>query len=293
MGYNLEHFEKDSITYFSGEITGLIKDQNLILDFLKEYLLATNGQIQRTNADCFIQLATKIRLNLEAVNDLLPKLYGDYRFKTGVNLIYRSVVDDVLNFFYLATFLLNNDADQVSLGNELIILHKEFLLSAIKGIDAQIGHDKFIHEMLGMEPPAEEEFLEELMSANPEIYSNGKVKTSLEIRSSSHEDFRNALQDVKGPFMSESRKIKHLEQFGHGPVGLALEELFKYFSQYQHYSPKTHEFILTSIDLDLAMYRKCIFQVLHFLDAALKIIIVENNEYFSSLYRDQISKMND
>lgn len=289
MNYNLTHFEKDSIEHFNAEILRLINDQQSVLDFLRNYLVATNGLGQRTNADCFIQLAIKIRLNLEAVNVLLPMLRDDYRFKTSVNLLYRSIIDDILNFFYLATFLLSNDPDQISLGNELSIMHKEFLLSAIKGIEAQQKHDKFMNEMLQLDPPAEEDFMVDLIAANPEIYVNGKAKTSSELRGTSHVDFRQALKDANKLFMSEARKISHLEYMGHGNVGVALEELFKYFSQYQHFSPKTHDFILSDIELDIAMYRKSFFQVLHLIDAGQKIITVNHPDHFKSYYKEMVS----
>jgi hypothetical protein len=289
MNYNLAHFEKDSTEHFNAEILRLINDQESVLDFLRDYLVATNGLNQRTNAECFIQLAVKIRLNLEAVNVLLPMLLNDYRFKTSVNLLYRSIIDDTLNFFYLATFLLSNDPDQISLGNELSILHKEFILSAIKGIEAQQKHDRFMHEMLQLDPPTEEDFMVDLIAANPEIYVNGKVKKPAELRATSHVDFQKSLKDAEKPFMSEARKIKHLEHMGHGKVGVALEELFKYFSQYQHFSPKTHDFILSDIALDIAMYRKSFFQVLHLIDAGQKIIKVNDPDHFKSYYKEMVS----
>ena len=291
MNYNLEHFEKDLVENFNVEILNLIKDQDAVLEFLRDFLVATNDNKQRTNADCFVQLLIKIRLNLESINALLPKLLEDYRFKTGINLLYRCVVDDIINFFYLATFLLKNDPDQVSLGNELTILHGEFLSSAIKGIEAQQKHDRYMHEMLQMEPPVKEDFMAELMSANPEIYENGKAKTRLQLRATSQANFQRALKDDKGAFMTEAKKIKHLQQMDHAPVSFALEELFKYFSQYQHFSPKTHEFILSSIDLDIAMYRKSIFQVLHLIDAGMKIIAVKDLDHHEKSYKEMISQM--
>lgn len=286
MNYNSKYFPPDQVAAAKLEISRLIQNQRHLLDFLGEFLEATNGCIQISNCDCFIELAIKIRLNIEAANDLLPKLYDDYRFKTSINLIYRSIVDDLISVFYLGGFVLKNDPEQGSLKNELLILHKEFLNGSSEGIEADNEHLVYIYEMLEQPVPLIEDFRAEIIRENPELYENGTQKNNKKLRETSHQDFQELLKETNGAgFITESKKLKFIA-LREPQLSNALTGLFKYLSQYQHYSPKMHQFVLSDADLDIQSYKRCLLQVSHMLDTLLQFIVVRDADRFKQYFKD-------
>lgn len=146
MTYNEFFFEDATVRKLNNEIEILIAKQLKVLDFIKKFLLSTNGKIQKSNCYCFLDLAVKTRFNLEIINESLKKLLVDYRFKTSINILYRSIIDDLINASYLAIFLLKDDSEQISLGNELKILHKEFLQSARDTLEAETNFTSFLQD---------------------------------------------------------------------------------------------------------------------------------------------------
>ena len=286
MNYNSEYFPPDQVAAANMEISRLIQNQRHLLDFLREFLEATNGCNQISNCDCFIELVIKIRLNIEAANDLLPKLYNDYRFKTSINLIYRSIVDDLISVFYLGGFVLKNDPEQVSLKNELLILHKEFLNGSSEGIEADNEHLVYIHEMLEQPVPPIEDFRGEIIRDNPELYENETQKNNKKLRETSHPEFQELLKDTNGAgFISESRKLKFIA-LREPQLSNALTGLFKYLSQYQHYSPKMHQFVLSDADLDIQTYKRSLLQILQMVDTLLQFIVVRDAHRFKQYFKD-------
>lgn len=291
MSYNTEHFPPRQVSAADLEVDRLIHKQNHLLDFLREFLVATNGVDQLRNCYCFVELAVKVRLNMEAANDLLAKLKEDYRFKTSVNLIYRSIIDDLISMFYLSGFVLKDDAMQVSLANELSILHKEFLSGSTKGIDADNAHLAYIHEMLNEPPPKIGDFRQEIIAENPELFENGLMKNNKKLRETSHPVFKELLKDTNGAgFITEAKKLDFIAQ-REPNLAQALTGLFKYLSQYQHYSPKMHEFVLSDADLDIQTYKKCLVQVLHMVDVLLQFIVLNDPEYFKIYFKEMMAVM--
>ncbi|RYE37022.1 MAG: hypothetical protein EOP42_01170 [Sphingobacteriaceae bacterium] len=135
MSYNKTFFEPQLNERLHKKLDSLLLWQNHSLDFLIDYLVASNGQQQLKHCECFLQLLAKIRFNLEGVNKVLPLLYDDYRFKTSVNVIYRTIIDDIINSYYLFGTVNLADNEQLALTNELNILHKEFLISNLSSIN--------------------------------------------------------------------------------------------------------------------------------------------------------------
>lgn len=288
MSYNSEQFSAEQVTSADQQISNLIQKQNHLLDFLRDFLMSASGMEQLKNCYCFVELAVKVRLNLEAANDLLPKLYDDYRFKTSINLIYRSIIDDLIGIFYLGGFVLKDDLEQMTLANELAILHKEFLGSSSKGIDADNEHLLFIHEMLNEPLPEIEDFRQEIIRENPDLHVDGKLKNNKQLRETSHPSFKEALKNTNGSsFITEAKKLEFIA-LREAHLALALTGLFKYLSQFQHYSPKMHDFVLSDADLDIQNYNKCVFQVLHMLDMYLKFIVVDDPERFKTYFKELV-----
>jgi hypothetical protein len=291
MSYNAEHFPPEQVSAANLELDGLIQEQNHLLDFLREFLMATNGVDQLANCYCFVELTVKVRLNMEVANDLLPKLQEDYRFKTSINLIYRSIIDDLISMFYLSGFVLKDDAKQIPLSNELAILHKEFLSSSTKGIDADNAHLEYIHEMLNESPPQISDFRQGIIAENPELFENGMMKNNKTLRETSNPIFQELLKDTNGAgFITEAKKLDFIAE-REPNLAQALTGLFKYLSRYQHYSPKMHEFVLSDADLDIQTYKKCLVQVLHMVDVLLQFIVLNDPQYFISYFKEMMAVM--
>lgn len=286
MNYNTKMFSRELVLASNLKINRLIQKQKHLLDFLKDFLMATNQVDQIENCYCFVELTIKIRLNLEVANDLLPKLNDDYRFKTSINLVYRSIIDDMINAFYLSGFVLKDDDRQVSLANELKILHKEFLNSSSKGIEADNEHLLFIYDALNKTPPKFEDFRQEIMNDNPELFENGELKNNKKLRQTSNPILQELLKDTGGAkFITEEKKLEFIAQ-RYSNIAPALKGLFKYLSQFQHYSPKMHEIVLSDAELDIETYNRCLFQILHLVDFFLNFIVLNDPEHFKRYFKE-------
>lgn len=275
MTYNERHFSAELNQDLNGKLDGLLLWQNHVLEFVKKYLVASNEQVQLTNCNSFLQLLAKIRFNLEAVNELLPFLYRDYRFKTSINVLYRAIIDDVINSYYLFCTVALADPDQHALTNELTIFHKEFVLSSIKGINSEREFEKFVDDLKEIEPTPDIDVENEFKNANPDLFtSKGTWKKNNEIRSTTSPYFTNLYNQGGGNtngFISEAKKIEFIKARG-VVTHDNLTALFKYLSQYQHFSPKAHQLLNSHIEYDIAMYQRCLGEVVMLLDQLLQVV---------------------
>ena len=175
-------------------LDSVIENEKELLDLLKRFLLSANNQIQKEGFKSLLHLIVKIRLNIESVNLITPLLKGDYRFKTSINLLYRSLIDDNINFLYLLGFVVPSSDNQISLTNELSILHRDFVESFEVILNAQAKINKKSNEHLN------ENFYEEidetfsrgeLIKKHSEIFNltANKWKTNSEIRETSNPYF--------------------------------------------------------------------------------------------------------
>lgn len=265
MGYNSFHFDQKLNALVSDNTNMVSKSESIVLECLKSFLLSCNGHQQTQNFDVFIQLIIKIRFNVESAGFLLPQLADDYRFKTSVNLLYRASLDDIINIYYLLGYVVVNNDSQVSLGNELDIMHRDFLKSAIKIIEGEIECEKYHCELQNIEyiPDSRQDgWKKKLIEANIHLYDQDKEnwKGNKDIRSSSLSIFKD-LFPTGNSFISESAKIEFIERKKFRRHFM-LTLLFKYFSQYQHFSPKMHQFLLTSAEKDLDFYHKMLLEIL-------------------------------
>lgn len=269
MTYNERHFSQELNAKLSHKLDLLILWQTHALDFQIKYLVAANEQVQLTNCSSFLQLLAKIRFNLEAVNNLLGLLYDDYRFKTSVNVIYRAIVDDIINSYYLFGTVALADPDQHALGNELTIFHKEFVLSSIKGINSEREFEKYIDELKEIESSLDIDIEDEFKKANPDLFTaSGGWKKNSEIRATTSPFFTGLFNQADGNskgFITEAKKLEFIKARGvvtHSNIAA----IFKYLSQFQHFSPKTHELLNSHIEYDIVIYQRCLGELIMLLD---------------------------
>lgn len=281
MNYNERFFEPELNERLSKKLGKLVLWQNHALDYLIDYLLASNGQKQLEHCECFLQLLAKIRFNIEAANTLLPMLYDDYRFKTSINVIYRTIIDDVINSYYLFGTINLKDKQQQALYNELNILHKEFLISSVTGIDSDREFEKFINGLKEVDSGADIDVKAEFMVANPELFNeNGNWKKNSDIRLTTLPYFINLFDqtnDSPKAFISESKKLEFIKKRGilthHN-----ITAIFKYLSQYQHFSPKAHDLLNSHIEYDIEIYQRCLGEVVMLLNQLLQFLELKGKD---------------
>jgi len=275
VNFNEYSFEKALLERLNATLSQQIDNQKEVLDLLIKLLMSTKGTVQLSGCQCFVDILAKIRFNIESSIKLSNELFEDFRFKASVNLLYRSIVDDVINGYYLLGTVALSDHEQRALNNELDIFHKEFLLSSLKAIDAEAEFTNYVNELCEKEPIEKIDISDDIKKDNPQLFNiNGKWKTNSEIRSTTPTFLVQLMnQPEKGfwGFISESKKIEFIKARGLGaPDNLTV--LFKYLSQFQHYSPKTHQLINSDIDYDLTVYEKCIDEVLLFLHQIIDVL---------------------
>lgn len=224
MSYNSVHFDKAIVENVDRKIRMISNCEELVLESVITFLKSTKSYEQAENFASFIHLIIKIRFNLEAAHRLLPLLQEDYRFKTSINLLYRSCLDDTINTYYLLGYVLTENATkkisavQTSLGNELDILHREFLKSACVIIESETESAKYYCELNGQEyvPQAgNETWKQELIDANSHLYNTDKNtwKNNKDIRLTSHPIFEQQFPDGNGK-VPDSSKIKFIKKKG-------------------------------------------------------------------------------
>lgn len=281
MSYNKTFFQADINLKLKSKLDLLLLWQKHVLDFLIKYIIAANGVQQLTNFNCFLQLLAKIRFNLEATNALIPFLYDDYRFKTSINLLYRSIIDDVINAYYLFGTVALGDPDQQALTNELLILHKEFLLSSIKLVNHDREFEKFIDNIKQIASTPDIDVENEVKIENPELFnSKGEWKTNREIRSTTNSYFINLFnQDDRHAkiFITEGKKLEFVKSIG-VDTHHNIAAIFKYLSQYQHFSPRSHDLLNSHIEYDIEIYRRCLGEVTMLLNQLFKILELNNKD---------------
>lgn len=281
MSYNVHHFASEKLVALVKEIDLIILLQDETLEVLIEVLLASNSHEQPPHHEVFLNILAKIRLNLGSCVQIMPTLKDDYRFKVSTNLLYRAIIDDLINLYYLHGFVLTNDSEQHSLNNELSILHKEFLMGCETIIKSEAGFKHYLRKTFKNDeeeiPKAEtQSAITELRKANPEVYNRKEKrwKNGAEIRSSSHPVFQHRYPPDRG-FISESQKINFIKSSGFQRYDL-LSYLFKYFSQHQHFSPKMHTAMLADNDYDVTCYQVTLMELTCCLAILLRVLEVND-----------------
>lgn len=297
MNYNQAHFDTKVIENLNNKIDMIMQCETLVLDSIKTFLKSTKSFPQTENFTSFIHLIIKMRFNIDAAHQLLALLKGDYRFKTSINVLYRSSLDDTINIYYLLGFVLTDNPtkkiseNQTSLGNELDILHRDFLKSACKIIEAEIKSDKYYSKLNQMEyvpKPGTDGWMDEMIKANQHLYNTDKNtwKNNKEIRMTSSPIFNNKYPEGNNA-IPETSKIEFIQNKGF-ERSFQLTQLFKYFSQFQHFSPKMHDFLLTTPEHDLEYYHKMLVEILCVVFECDQILITENKQITKDIFNANI-----
>lgn len=275
--YNNKHFSDEVNLSLNQRLDNIIKYEQEILFLLKRFLLSANKQVQKEGFNSLLHLIVKIRLNIESVNLITPLLKEDYRFKTSINLIYRSLVDDNINLLYLLGFVVPSSDNQISLTNELSILHRDFVESFEVILNAQAKINKKSNEYLN------ENFYEEideafsrgeLIEKHSEIFNltANKWKTNSEIRETSNPYFSPFFKTQNSKkLISASKKIDFIRSSNYPNCDI-LVSLNKYFTQYFHFSPQMHDVVLNDIEFDLKCYLFTNIELLTTLGIANKVL---------------------
>lgn len=279
MTYNEKHFEPELNTKLIKKLKSLQQWQNQVLEYLIEYLVASNDQQQLKHCEAFLHLLAKIRFNLESANLLLPTMYDDYRFKTSINLIYRAIIDDIINSYYLFCTVALADPEQKALYNELNILHKEFIKSMIIGVNADREFEKFIDTIKEKISTPDIDVEAEFKMANPELVEEeGNWKKNRDIRLTTHPDFLPLFnQGNSNSIISETKKLEFIKNRG-VKTHHNIEALFKYLSQYQHFSPKAHDLLNTHIEFDIEIYQRSLGELVMLLNQLLAFLELKNKD---------------
>jgi hypothetical protein len=266
MTYN-EKYHSENQKLSQPKLQTLIQSQEITLDYLKNCLLATNGLVQLAECHCFINILSKVRINLEAVNSLIPFLFDDFRFKSSVNLVYRGIIDDLINIDYLLCFINFADPEQKALASELMIMHKDFIRSSKEMFEGELDFNNLKNRLHGLPENNIDRELEQLRLSNAELLDetdDTKYKKNIDLRQSGHPHFRQMLKeagDTSAHGTSESTKLKVVDSRGYEEAS-QLKFIFKYLTQFQHYSPKSIELIHNDIVMDIQAYQHTLGTIL-------------------------------
>ncbi|AMP98914.1 hypothetical protein AY601_2008 [Pedobacter cryoconitis] len=281
MNYNEYHFNSKQLAEMENEANKMIRNQQYIKEFLADFMDGTRSLEIPADYMTFLLLLFKIYFNLDVVAALLPALRTGVRQKISINLLFRSVMDDVINLYYLLGTVTRGSGRRISLKNELNVLHKEFLMSCEEIIRAEAkiqGYGYHDQHFKQSESPDVEATLLEMRGENPEVYDDGKneYRKNKDIRTTSLASLKPLFEmtDYAG-FLSEKQKVRFIAArgFSHSEM---FTYLFKYFSQYQYYSPKAHEFHLSDALLDLKCYRWALMEVLNSIGEINRILSLNN-----------------
>jgi hypothetical protein len=272
MTYNESFFDAALNKKLKDKLDKLILWQDQVVKYMMTYLVDTNGQEQLKGCDSFIHIVAKIRFNLEAATSLCNFLYSDYRFKTSVNVLYRTIIDDLINAYYLFCTVALGDPDQNALNNELNILHKEYIVSVLKGLESERKFEKILKTLKNEEIGEDEDYLDQFRKENADLFNNEGI------RKTTNPFFTNLFNQNDGnakSFISEAKKLEFIAARNVGTES-NIAAMYKYLSQYQHYSPKMRDYIQHHIEYDIGIYQKSLGEVLILLNQLFQFIKFNN-----------------
>lgn len=295
--YNEAHFPNEQRDKIAQSIDMVEDCEQMVLDVLKTFLVSTRNYEQKENFTPFIHLAIKMRFNLDAAHQLLPSLRSDYRFKTSINLLYRACLDDTVNLYYLLGFVMVDNATKTAsekqpfLGYELDILHRDFMKSVVTIIESEVETAQYYAELNGGTyslPDHDKNWKQDLIDANQDIYNETTQawKNNKEIRGAEPNNFTDKYPSGNGK-IAETGKMEFIKNRGYQRHS-TLTQLFKYFSQYQHFSPKMHQFLLTTPENDLRYYHMMLVEILCVVFECNQILVTDDQEGIRSLFKQCI-----
>ncbi len=204
----------------------------------------------------FLDILQRIAFNLHGLANLFMEFRKYPEIKFSINLIFRGILSDVLTGLYLAKFAY----DQVSFENEVKMLDRDF---------AQFAKFMIENEIILTKPISKEEsddfiskYKAEYIKENADLFQDietWKLKSPAEIRNTSNKSLylnedhfsRTLSDDIKYQLLLNS-ELHHLS---------LTFVLYRYFSQYHHYSHKGRTTLSIPIEFDMRRYYASIIMI--------------------------------
>jgi hypothetical protein len=194
----------------------------------------------------------------------------------------------------LLCFVNFDDVKQDSLNNELSILHKEYLVSSIDGITSQYEFQDVINKANNEPNEIRPDYINEIKDANPELIDeNREWKKNKDIRHNTHSHFTGLMNQTDNrtkSFITEAKKLEFIKKRGFRQYS-QLNGLFKYFSQYQHFSPNTIDLVNSNIDDDLVFYQHVIGELSLTFDRLFDVLVLNNKESLKGNLKNLLEKV--
>lgn len=179
------------------------------------------------------------RIHMESICKILPLLNKHQHFKSSIFLLLRGLIADMLCHMYLMTFAISNDEKQTSLINELDIIETDFVKAMIiifeeeRKMQEQPEFSKFFTDQSYNLDIFKQNFVHLFKDENIEE----KLKDVQKLRESSNQEMFNKDQKMfSKSFRDEKSKHEWLSNFNNYRTMTPLYILYRYFSQFHHYS---------------------------------------------------------
>lgn len=281
MSYNEEYFA-DNYIEINRSINILHGIQEDVLQLLIEFLLNCDRVDQKCKEHVpLLELSIKIRLNLEAIQLLLPSLTQDFRLKTPINLLYRGINSDLVNILYLLYWYDPSNVRQPILAAELDIFKSDFL----KAVDEMIAAE---NEIVPSERENNASWKKKLIDDNPDLYDQLELKwmSTKQVRLKTGLEYNKHFATGDS---TEKSRIMHI--VATGPVHYhLLMKSFKYLSQYQHYSQTMHTIVMQDPQYDLQIYEDLLFCMLITMDRLSENLNYNSRENFAAKHNAIVTK---
>jgi hypothetical protein len=263
----LNQLEKER---FESQIEDINRDLTNSLELLKDILIASNSLDQGNYKHYFVAIIGRFRLNIESILGLLPIFKNDHRHKFSIGLIARCICSDVLTVMYLMTFIDRDDPEQKTLRNELEIIGTETYKSLKEIAEVELKKAALTGNAEDLQVLIESS--EKLDKEHAHLLNdNGKIKKRKEFRATSNPLIINGLDgDASGLLTEKQKLLRAIDQGAYFPEDTFV--IFKYYSNYHHYTIKSNELI----------FQKPFFDT-HFLVKTHKLLLLATGEIIGRL----------
>lgn len=201
-----------------------------------------------------LDLMMRINLSIRGLEELFPVYAHNKDMRHSINLIMRTVLSDILTGLYLA----QRYTDNKTFENEVKVMNLDFAKYSI----FMYEHE---HEMFGKtvdEVKVEmESMLQKYKESNPDLFlaeENFRIIKPAEVRETSDPKFFiDEAHRTKG--LTEDNKYKSIKADSVIGRFSTIYIVFRYFSQYQHYSFDGRKTLRINDEFDLHKYLYSIF----------------------------------
>lgn len=228
-------------------LQSLIKEYNSLLDEFAQAQIKS-GKKLKTLQKVSNDFLNRTRINNEGLLPLLENYKTQISAIQPIGLLVRSILSDFLTFCYLATFSDGMDVEEVSIQNELDLLERDFLRSMLEVIEIESKINQY-NKNIPLEFEDREEYeaqIRDLKDRFKHLFINDKsdlrLKKPKEFRATSFQTFFHSKEEfaTAPPFMTEKYKWERMIKRGFSKY-VTVFTAFKFFSQFQHYSPMSME----------------------------------------------------